>query len=163
MNLEVSIVGPCAQEGSLGFGPNTREFAVEVFVTDRDKVMGEEHKYALSQSTTRYTSSWSQPYLRVDAVIYGQSIALHDLEAKAKMLKRLFAYVGKLPVRPQTTADWVATIAALHRLASGRLFAYKDHRTRPEISDDNATVARMCHEVAKREQELVPEQAKKEV
>ena len=163
MNLEVSIVGPCAQDGSLGFDPNTRHFTVEVFVTDRDKVMGDEYRYALSKDTSRYTSGWSEPYLRVEAVIYGQSIGLQDLEAKAKMLKRLFAYVHKLPVWPQTTADWVATIATLHKLASGRLFAYKDHRTRPEISDDNATVARMCHEVAKREQELVPEQAKKEV
>ena len=103
-----------------------------------------------------YTSGWSEPFIRVEATVYGRSIDLHQLEAKARMLKKLFAYVERLPVKPVTLADHVATIAALHHVGIGQLLAYKDHKTPPEIRDAQAIVARICNEVAKREKDLVP-------
>lgn len=159
MKLEVSVVGPCYHDDSLGFDSTSREITVDVDVRDQERSFGERFEYSLGQRTSKFSSGWSEPYAYVEATVYGRSAGLQELETKAKMLRKLFAYVKKLPVQPHTLAEWVATIAALHKMAAGTLMAYKDHRTRPEIMDEGATVVRMCNEVAKREQALVPEPA----
>ena len=88
---------------------------------------------------------------------YGRSIGLDEARKAVKQLQSLFGYARKLPVQPITIADWTAVILAHHKVSQTiRMIVYADTKSRPELSNEEASMEYVLGTIDRRAGSLMP-------